>query len=200
MVHPRVLRAMTTPLLGHLDPLFLDVMNDVQAQLRDVFRTSNAFTIAVSGTGSAGMEAALITLVEPGDAVIVGINGVFGGRMANIVERCGGKPIPLAVTWGGVFDLQQLEDALRREGRVKAVALVHAETSTGAHQPIEGIGALCHQYGALLRSRYGHIFGGGSGISGRLGDRRLLQRHSKVPQLPSGTLTADCEPPCLGCP
>lgn len=150
MVHPRVLRAMTTPLLGHLDPLFLDIMTEVQAQLRDVFRTSNAFTIAISGTGSAGMEAALITLVEPGDAVIVGINGVFGGRMANIVERCGGRPIPLAVTWGGVFDLQQLEDTLRREGSVKAVALVHAETSTGAHQPIEGIGALCHQYGALF--------------------------------------------------
>ena len=81
MVHPRVLRAMSTPLLGHLDPLFLNVMNEVQAQLREVFRTSNSFTIALSGTGSAGMEAALITLVEPGDAVIVGINGVFGSRM-----------------------------------------------------------------------------------------------------------------------
>jgi alanine-glyoxylate transaminase/serine-glyoxylate transaminase/serine-pyruvate transaminase len=150
MVHSRVLRAMSTPLLGHLDPEFLGMMNEVQAQLRQVFQTSNAFTIAISGTGSAGMEASLVNLVEPGDAVIVGINGMFGGRMADMVERCGGTPIKIETGWGRVFDPQQIEDALRRAGRVKAVALVHAETSTGAHQPLEGIGALCHRYGALL--------------------------------------------------
>jgi alanine-glyoxylate transaminase/serine-glyoxylate transaminase/serine-pyruvate transaminase len=141
---------MSTPLLGHLDAEFLGMMNEVQAQLRDVFRTSNAFTIAISGTGSAGMEAAIVNLIEPGDAVIVGINGAFGGRMADIVERCGATPIKIEAAWGRVFDPQQIEDALRRGRRVKAVALVHAETSSGAHQPVEDIGALCHRYGALF--------------------------------------------------
>src|SRR5437879_415691 len=91
LVHPRVLRAMSTPLLGHLDPEFLTIMNEVQALLRTVFQTENPFTIAVSGTGSAGMEAALVNLIEPGDTVIVGVNGVFGTRMADIVGRAGGK-------------------------------------------------------------------------------------------------------------
>src|SRR6266545_5629970 len=100
MVHPRVLRAMSAPLLGHLDPAFLQVMNDIQASLRQVFATLNRFTIAVSGTGSAGMEAAIINVVEPGDAVIVGVNGVFGTRMATVVERCGGKAIRVEVPWG----------------------------------------------------------------------------------------------------
>src|SRR5207249_4208262 len=93
LVHPRVLRAMSTPLLGHLDPEFLTIMNEVQALLRIVFETENPFTIAVSGTGSAGMEAALVNLIEPGDTVIVGVNGVFGTRMADIVGRAGGKAV-----------------------------------------------------------------------------------------------------------
>jgi alanine-glyoxylate transaminase/serine-glyoxylate transaminase/serine-pyruvate transaminase len=150
LVHPRVLRAMSTPLLGHLDPQFLAIMNEVQTQLRTVYQTVNPFTIAVSGTGSAGMEAALVNLIEPDDAVIVGVNGVFGGRMADIVERCGGTAIRIETAWGQIFDPDQIQDALKREERVKAVALVQAETSTGAHQPLNGIGALCHRYGALL--------------------------------------------------
>src|SRR4029077_10200844 len=93
MVHPRVLRALSTPLLGHLDPAFLALMDDIQVLLRLVFQTENRFTIAVSGTGSAGMEASIVNIVEPGDAVIVGINGVFGTRLAAMVERCGGKAI-----------------------------------------------------------------------------------------------------------
>ena len=150
MVHPRVLRAMSTPLLGHLDPKFLEIMNEVQAQLRAVFRTANPFTIAVSGTGSAGMEAALVNLVEPGDTAIVVAAGVFGNRMCDIVGRCGGKLVKLEVPWGETIDAARIEDALKKEGRVKVVALVHAETSTGAHQPLEGLGALCHRHGALL--------------------------------------------------
>ena len=150
LVHPRVLRAMSTPLLGHLDPEFLTIMNDVQAQLRAVFQTENSFTIAISGTGSAGMEAALVNLIEPGDRVIVGVNGVFGTRMADIVGRCGGTAVKIEAPWGQVFDPQHIEDALKREGRVKAVALVHAETSTGAHQPLETIGTICRRYGALM--------------------------------------------------
>jgi alanine-glyoxylate transaminase/serine-glyoxylate transaminase/serine-pyruvate transaminase len=150
MVHPRVLRAMSTPLLGHLDPDFLEIMNEVQAMLRAVFQTQNPFTIAISGTGSAGMEAALVNLVEAGDTIVVGLNGVFGGRMADIVTRCGGKPVKLEVPWGQVFPKEQIEGALKRNGPVKAVALVHAETSTGAQQPLDGVGKLCHDHGALL--------------------------------------------------
>jgi alanine-glyoxylate transaminase/serine-glyoxylate transaminase/serine-pyruvate transaminase len=150
MVHPRVLRAMSTPLLGHLDPKFLEIMNEVQAQLRDVFRTRNPFTIAVSGTGSAGMEAALVNLVEPGDTAVVVAAGVFGNRMSEIAGRCGGHVVKLDVPWGETIDPGRIEEALRKEGRVKVVALVHAETSTGAQQPIEGLGKLCHAHGALL--------------------------------------------------
>jgi alanine-glyoxylate transaminase/serine-glyoxylate transaminase/serine-pyruvate transaminase len=150
LVHPRVLRAMSAPLLGHLDPEFLTIMNQVQTLLRAVFQTGNPFTIAVSGTGSAGMEAALVNLIEPGDQVIVGVNGVFGARMADIVGRAGGKAVKLEESWGQVIDLQRLEEALQQAGSVKAVALVHAETSTGAHQPLEEVGALCRRHGALL--------------------------------------------------
>jgi alanine-glyoxylate transaminase / serine-glyoxylate transaminase / serine-pyruvate transaminase len=149
-VSPRVLRAMSTPLLGHLDPEFLLIMNEVQAMLRSVFQTTHMFTIAISGTGSAGMEAALVNVIEPGDTVIVGVNGVFGTRMAEIVGRCGGKLVKLEVPWGQTFPLERFEEALEKEGKVKAVAVVHAETSTGAQQPLEGLGQLCHDHGALL--------------------------------------------------
>src|SRR5262245_65773649 len=100
LVHPRVLHALSAPLLGHLDPALLSVMNDIQALLRLVFETDHRFTIAISGTGSAGMEAAIVNLVEPGDAVIVGINGVFGTRLASVVDRCGGKVIRVEAAWG----------------------------------------------------------------------------------------------------
>src|SRR6059058_3687486 len=150
LVHPRVLRAMSTPLLGHLDPEFLTIMNEVQALLRTVFQTKNPFTIAVSGTGSAGMEATLVNLIQPGDSVIVGVNGVFGMRMADIVGRAGAKAITIEVPWGEIIDPNRLEDVLKRTGFATVVALVHAETSTGAHQPMEEIGPLCLRYGALL--------------------------------------------------
>jgi alanine-glyoxylate transaminase/serine-glyoxylate transaminase/serine-pyruvate transaminase len=150
MVHPRVLRALSTPLVGHLDPAFLAVMNDIQTLLRQVFVTGNRFTIAISGTGSAGMEAAIVNLVEPGDAVVVGVNGVFGTRLATVVERCGGKAIRVEAPWGEIIDANAVEAALRRAGPVKAVALVHAETSTGAWQPIEAIGELCRAHNTLF--------------------------------------------------
>lgn len=150
MVHPRVLQALATPLIGHLDPAFLAIMNDVQARLRRVFSTSNRFTIALSGTGSAGMEAAIVNVVEPGDAVIVGVNGVFGTRLATVVERCGGKAIRVEAPSGEIIPPDLLEATLRRSGPVKAVALVHAETSTGAWQPIEPMSRLCRDHEALL--------------------------------------------------
>jgi len=150
LVHPRVLRALATPLVGHLDPAFLTVMNDIQTLLRNVFQTTNRFTIAVSGTGSAGMEAAVVNLVEPGDSVIVGMNGAFGARLATVVERCGGKAIRVEAPWGDIIEPDMIEQALRRSGPVKAVAVVHAETSTGAWQPIEPISRLCRDHGALF--------------------------------------------------
>src|SRR5215510_2230782 len=134
MDHPRVLRALATPLVGHLDPAFLRVMNDIQTLLRTIFQTTNRFTLAVSGTGSAGMEAAVVNLVESGDSVIVGINGIFGTRLATVVERCGGKAIRVEAPWGQIIEPDTIEQALRRAGPVKAVAVVHAETSTGAWQ------------------------------------------------------------------
>jgi alanine-glyoxylate transaminase / serine-glyoxylate transaminase / serine-pyruvate transaminase len=150
MVHPRVLQAMAAPLVGHLDPAFLGVMNDIQTLLRQMFATANRFTIAISGTGSAGMEAAIVNIVEPGDAVIVGVNGVFGTRLAAVVERCGGKAVRVEAPWGEIIRPEAVETALRRSGPVKAVALVHAETSTGAWQPIEPMGRLCRDHHALL--------------------------------------------------
>jgi alanine-glyoxylate transaminase/serine-glyoxylate transaminase/serine-pyruvate transaminase len=126
------------------------VMNDLQALLRNVFRTTNRFTIAVSGTGSAGMEAAVVNLVEPGDSVIVGVNGLFGTRLATVVERCGGKAIRVEAPWGHIVEPDTIQQALRRSGPVKAVALVHAETSTGVWQPIEPIARQCRDHGALL--------------------------------------------------
>jgi alanine-glyoxylate transaminase / serine-glyoxylate transaminase / serine-pyruvate transaminase len=150
MVHPRVLRAMSTPLIGHLDPEFLTIMDEVQQMLRALFGTRNAFTIALSGTGSAGMEAALVNIIEPNDAVIVGVNGVFGVRIATIVERCGGRAIRVDVPWGHTLDPRAIEVALKQHAPVKAVAIVHAETSTGVHQPLQDIGNLCRQYHALF--------------------------------------------------
>lgn len=150
LVHPRVLRALSAPLLGHLDPLFLTVMNDIQASLRTVFDTEHRFTIAISGTGSAGMEASIVNLIEPGDAVIVGINGVFGTRLASVVDRCGGKTIRIETAWGECIQPDAVEEALVRSGPVKAVAVVHAETSTGVWQPLEHIGALCRRHDALF--------------------------------------------------
>lgn len=150
MVHPRVLRALSVPLIGHLDPAFLTLMDEIQELLRLTFRTRNRFTIAVSGTGSAGMEAALVNLIEPGDSVIVGVNGVFGARMAAIVERCGGKSIQIEAPWGRIVEPDAIKTALARSGPVKAVAVVHAETSTGIHQPLEEIARLCREHDALF--------------------------------------------------
>lgn len=149
-VHPRVLKAMSTPLVGHLDPEFLRLMEETKALLRFVFQTKNALTLPISGTGSAGMEACLVNLVEPDDEVIVGVNGVFGTRMVDIVERCGAKPIKVETEWGRVFSPDQIQDALKQCRRPKLVALVHAETSTGAWQPLEEISSLVHNAGALF--------------------------------------------------
>jgi len=149
MVHPRVLRAMAQPLVGHLDPQFLKVMAEVQELLRYVFQTQNKLTIPVSGTGSAGMEAALCNFIEEGDEVVICVNGYFGERMVNMANRYGATVRRLDKSWGEVFSFEEIEAELKLKP-AKLVALVHAETSTGAQQPIEGLAEIVHRYGALL--------------------------------------------------
>jgi alanine-glyoxylate transaminase/serine-glyoxylate transaminase/serine-pyruvate transaminase len=147
--HPRVLSAMSTPLLGHLDPQFLDLMNDTQVMLREVYQTKNQLTFPVSATGMAGMETCLVNLVEPGDAVVVCSAGYFGTRMIDVAGRTGAKLTVKEKPWGQVFDLDELRDALKA-ARPKVLSIVHAETSTGALQDISAVGKLCHEFGTLL--------------------------------------------------
>ena len=149
-VHPRVLRAMAAPLVGHLDPAFIAMMEDVKTMLRFVFATRNPLTLPVSGTGSAGMECCVVNLVEPGDEVVVGVNGVFGTRMAEVAERAGATVVRVEAPWGSVIRPEQLADALARTRRPKLVGVIHAETSTGAWQPMEEIAALARTHDALL--------------------------------------------------
>jgi alanine-glyoxylate transaminase/serine-glyoxylate transaminase/serine-pyruvate transaminase len=149
-VHPRVYNALATSIVGHLDPVFLEIMDRMQEMLRAVFATKNPLTIAVSGTGSAGMEAALVNLIEPGEQALICQNGVFGGRMADIVERIGGKPVKIERPWGEVFEPQEVKKALDANPAARVVAIVNAETSTGAHQPLEAIGRLCRERDKLL--------------------------------------------------
>jgi alanine-glyoxylate transaminase / serine-glyoxylate transaminase / serine-pyruvate transaminase len=150
MASPRVLRSMATPLVGHLDPEFLSLMNEVQELLRFLFQTKNELTIPVSGTGSAGMEAALCNFIEPGDDVLIASMGYFGDRMQEMAGRYGAKVERLERPWGQVFDPAEIETALSKK-KYKLLALVHAETSTGAWQPgIPEIAASAHRHGALL--------------------------------------------------
>jgi len=148
--HPRVLKAMATPLIGHLDPEFIRIMDEVKEMVRETLITQNQLTFVVSGPGSAGMETCLVNLLEPGEECIICINGVFGGRMADIAERCGAKVFKVETEWGKVTETDQVRKALEQCKRPKLVAIVHAETSTGALQPLEEISKLVHDAGALL--------------------------------------------------
>jgi alanine-glyoxylate transaminase/serine-glyoxylate transaminase/serine-pyruvate transaminase len=148
-VDPRVLAALAMPTVGHLDPYYLKIMDELQSMLRDLFRTKNRMTMAISGTGSAGQEAAVANLVEPGDKVLVCINGVFGGRLADMAERAGGEVTKIERPWGEVFTPAEVKEALVRV-KPRVVAIVLAETSTGAWQPIEEIAAAVREAGAML--------------------------------------------------
>jgi alanine-glyoxylate transaminase/serine-glyoxylate transaminase/serine-pyruvate transaminase len=149
-VNPRVLAAMAKPTIGHLDPQFLTILNDVRQMLQEVFQTQNQLTLAVSGTGSAGMETCVVNLIEPGDAMLVCVAGVFGQRMKDIAHRARAKVTAIEVPWGQVFTAGQVQEAIQRHGPFKLVGIVHAETSTGAGQPIEPISRVVHEAGALL--------------------------------------------------
>ena len=148
-VHPRVLTAMATPLLGHLDPHFLTLLNETQEMLRQAFATKNPLTLAISATGMAGMEACMVNLLEPGDKIAVCVNGFFGQRQAEIAGRAGAQVTQLDAPWGSVFDLNAIRDVLTKV-RPKVLSIVQAETSTGAWQPVEQLGKLCHEFGTLL--------------------------------------------------
>ncbi|MCL1466847.1 alanine--glyoxylate aminotransferase family protein [Argonema galeatum] len=147
--HPAVLQAMNTPPVGHLDPAFLALMDEIQSLLRYVWQTENPLTIAVSGTGSAAMEGTIANVTEPGDVVLVGVSGYFGNRLVDMAGRYGADVRTITKPWGQVFTLTELRTALETH-RPAILALVHAETSTGARQPLSGVGDLCREFDCLL--------------------------------------------------
>ncbi|MBE17387.1 MAG: alanine--glyoxylate aminotransferase [Nitrospinae bacterium] len=149
-VHPRVLKAMSSHVIGHLDPYFLKVMDDCQSMLRELFNTKNQVTFPVSGTGSAAMEASICNVIEEGDKAVICINGVFGERMADVAGRFGAEVIRVEAPWGQPIDPSDLQEALKSNPGVTLVGIVHAETSTGVLQPIEEIGEICREHDALL--------------------------------------------------
>src|SRR5437764_5412966 len=148
-VNARVLQAMALPTIGHLDPAFTALMDETMELLRGVFGTRNQLTFPVSGTGSAGMEACFVNVLRPGDRVLVGVNGVFGERMCDVARRCGAEVARVEAPWGSALDPEAVRRAAR-EVRPRVVAFVHAETSTGVRQPVEGLAAGAREVQALL--------------------------------------------------
>jgi alanine-glyoxylate transaminase/serine-glyoxylate transaminase/serine-pyruvate transaminase len=148
-VNPRVLEALSLPVIGHLDPKFLELMDQSMAMLREVFQTNNRLALPMSGTGSAGMETCFANLLEPDDAALIGVNGVFGTRMVDVAQRCGARVDTVEAEWGTALDPQAFKNALAKK-KYKLVALVHAETSTGVLQPLADIAKLVKDAGALL--------------------------------------------------
>ena len=149
-IHPRVLSAMSRPTIGYLDPVFVEMMEELKALLRYVYQTKNALTFPISGPGSVGMEHCFVNLVAPGDKVIVCQNGVFGGRMKENVERCGATAVMVADDWGKGVDLDKIKKAIAANAKVKAIAFVHAETSTGARSDAEAICKLAQEKGIQI--------------------------------------------------
>ena len=149
-VHPRVLDSMARPTIGHLDPKFIDLMDEIKELLKYAFQTNNEVTFAVSGPGSVGMETCLVNLVETGAKVLVCINGVFGGRMKSIVERCGAEAIVLNMPWGSAVDPQLFDDTLKKNKGISLCSFVHAETSTGAKSDIKNLTDIAHKYNCLV--------------------------------------------------
>jgi alanine-glyoxylate transaminase/serine-glyoxylate transaminase/serine-pyruvate transaminase len=148
-IHPRVLTTMSQPAIGYLDPVFVEMMEELKSLLRYTYQTKNPLTFPISGPGSVGMEFCFVNLVAPGDKVIVCRNGVFGGRMIENVERCGGTPIIVEDNWGEPVSPQKLEDALKQNPDVRLVAFVHAETSTGVLSDAKTLVEIAHKYNAL---------------------------------------------------
>lgn len=148
-VNPRILEALSRPTIGHLDPAFIDMMDEVKTLLQYVFQTKNELTLPVSAPGSAGMETVFTNLLERGDKAIICQNGVFGGRMKENVERCGAEAVMVKDDWGTAVDLHKVEDALKANPDAKLLAFVHAETSTGVRSDAKALCALARQYDCL---------------------------------------------------
>src|SRR5512147_3184178 len=148
-VNPRVLAALALPVVGHLDPKFLEIVDESMAMLREVFQTQNRLALPMSGTGSAGMETCFVNLLEPGDAALIGVNGVFGTRMVDVAQRCGANVDTVEAERGTALDPAQFRARLANK-RYKIVAVVHAETSTGVLQPLEEISRLTHEHDSLF--------------------------------------------------
>jgi len=149
-VHPRVLQAMTAPILGHLDSQFFEVMEDVCDMLRQVYHTDNYMTLPLSSTGTGAMEASCVNLLEPGDTAIVCRNGYFGDRLADIAKRCGAEVFVVDSSWGNPVDIEALAEELNKHPKVKMVGMVHAETSTGSLSPLTRAIELAHEHDALI--------------------------------------------------
>lgn len=149
-INPRVLNAMSLPVIGHLDPLFTGMMEEIKDLLRYAFQTDNALTFPISGPGSVGMESCFVNLVAPGDKVIVARNGVFGGRMIENVERCGGTAVVVEDTWGEPVDPNKVEEAFKANPDATVLAFVHAETSTGVESDAKALAEIAHNHGALV--------------------------------------------------
>ncbi len=182
-IHPRVRDALGAPLLGHMDPVFLGILGDVQDLLRPFFGTGNRLTLAVSGTGTAGIEACLGGLIEPGDRVVVDVHGFFGGRMAEMATRLGGEVTRVDSPWGRPLDPQDLRRTCRRV-KPQVIAVVHAETSTGVLQPLEEVAEIAREVEALLFVDCVTSLGGIPVAADELGL----------------SAAASCSQKCLGCP
>jgi alanine-glyoxylate transaminase/serine-glyoxylate transaminase/serine-pyruvate transaminase len=148
-INPRVIKALTSPIVGHLDPYFLEIMDETVEMLRQIFRTKNVITFPISGSGSAGMESAISNITERGEEVITCINGFFGDRAKEMVSRCGGKPITVKAEWGDIINNEDVEKALS-ESDANIITIVHAETSTGVLQPLKEISKIAKAYDAVL--------------------------------------------------
>ncbi len=149
-VHPQIMAALQQPVLGHLDPVFQELLVETAGQLRRLFGTENELTLAVTGTGFSGMESCLANLIEPGDTMLVGVNGFFGTRMADFAKRFGAEVVEVTAPWGEPIDAADVKNALQAHPAVKVVGIVHGETSTGVRQPIQEIADAAHAHGALV--------------------------------------------------
>ena len=149
-IHPRVLTTMSQPAIGYLDPVFVEMMEELKSLLRYVYQTKNPLTFPLSGPGTVGMEFCFVNMVAPGDKVIVCVNGVFGGRMLENVERMGGVPVVVNDDWGKLVDPQKVEDAFRKNKDAKILAFVHAETSTGVQSDAKLLTQIAHKHGAMV--------------------------------------------------
>lgn len=192
-VSPRVLEALGRPTIGHLDPAFIGMMEEMKELLQYAFATKNELTFPVSAPGSAGMETCFVNLVEPGDKVIVCQNGVFGGRMKENVERCGATAVMVEDEWGTVVDPAKLGDALKAHPDAKIVAFVHAETSTGAQSDARTLVELAQQHDCLTIVDAVTSLGGSPLKVDKWGDRCHLFRYPEVPLRAAGALTGQLQ-------